>query len=156
MKSRANDTCYYAWLLGVGYPQGEKVSPQAIMDSISSATKSFPWSQALEPSVSIFLRCPKPSSDLRRLNTSSICHLARYVSSTTVAEQVRGSVVNTNIYSADSSVLGVIVCPFFLLSRAAFSFCNTCGFFALFYGAQSAFDFLTVIADNRDVPVTNL
>jgi len=92
------------------------------MASISMATNSFPWSHALAPSGSIFRKCPRPSNDLRRLNASSICQRARYVSNTVSPEQVLGSVVNTNMYSADSSVSGFMICPYFLLSRVALSF----------------------------------
>src|SRR5208283_637310 len=98
------------------YPQGEKVVPATMRASVKKATKSFPWSQALAPSMSIFRRCPSPIIDFKRLKASSTCHLPRYVSNTTVGLNLRCSVVKTNVYSAASRVSGFTF-PFLVLAR---------------------------------------
>src|SRR5450759_4390116 len=74
-----------------GYPQGKNLSPAAMSASMRKATSSLPWSHALAPSLSVFLKWPNPMTDFNRLNAISICQRPRYISSAIVAlEMYRG------------------------------------------------------------------
>ncbi len=102
-----------------GYPQGKNLSPAAISASMRKATSSLPWSHALAPSTSLFLKWPSPMIDFNRLNAISICQRPRYISRAVAALKARLSVVNTKVYPAASRVSGFTACPFLLFSWSA-------------------------------------
>ena len=120
----------------MGYPQGKKRSPAVINASMRNATRSLPWSQALAPSKSVFLKCPNAMMDFKRLKTSSICHRPRYISNTVAGAKLRSNVVKTKVYAAASMVSALTLAPFLPFSCKTLSWAFSAASL-LFFRAQS-------------------